>query len=90
MEAVVRLDGAVAIALEKLVDFGYFRTKSEALRAGLLRLANDYDLLSDRHELEDELAIKKMQRIDSDIRSGKIKLMSKEQALKKYKRELGL
>jgi Arc/MetJ-type ribon-helix-helix transcriptional regulator len=41
----VRLGGAAAEVLNELVARGYFNTKSEALRAGILRLAESYGLI---------------------------------------------
>jgi len=37
---------------------------------------------------EDALAVQKMRRIDADIASGKIKVLTEKQALGKYTREL--
>lgn len=42
MDFVVRLDGAVEAALEKLVAHGFFKTRSEAVRAGIMALAKEY------------------------------------------------
>ena len=41
----VRLSGAVAEMLKELVKRGYFSTKAEAVRAGILRLGHDYGLV---------------------------------------------
>jgi Arc/MetJ-type ribon-helix-helix transcriptional regulator len=41
----VRLSGVVAEMLNELVRRGYFSTKSEAIRAGILRLAEAYGLI---------------------------------------------
>ncbi len=41
----VRLSGTSAEILKELVARGYFNTKSEALRAGILRLGETYGLL---------------------------------------------
>jgi len=40
----VRLSGAVADVLNELVRRGYFATKSEAIRAGILRLGENFGL----------------------------------------------
>ncbi len=40
----VRLGGAVADVLNELVKRGYFATKSEAIRAGILRLGENFGL----------------------------------------------
>lgn len=41
----VRLPGAVAEMLNELVSRGFFSTKAEAVRAGILRLGQDYGLV---------------------------------------------
>ena len=40
----VRLSGATANVLNELVRRGYFATKSEAIRAGILRLGENFGL----------------------------------------------
>jgi len=40
----VRLSGAVADVLNELVRRGYFATKSEAIRVGVLRLGENFGL----------------------------------------------
>ncbi len=42
MDFVVRLDGAVQAALERLIAHGFFKTRSEAVRAGIMHLAKEY------------------------------------------------
>ncbi len=41
----VRLSGAVAEMLQELVKRGFFSTKAEAIRAGIVRLGQDYGLM---------------------------------------------
>jgi len=90
VEAVVRLDGAVADVLERLVSFGYFKTRSEAIRIGILELGKEFQVLRNPQELEDELAARKAQQIDAQIRAGKVKLLSEKEALAKYRKELNM
>ena len=40
----VRLSGATAVVLNELVKRGYFATKSEAIRVGILRLGENFGL----------------------------------------------
>jgi len=40
----VRLSGATADTLNELIRRGYFSTKSEAIRAGILRLGEEFGL----------------------------------------------
>ena len=41
----VRVRGATARMLEELVEKGYYSTKAEALRAGILHLAEEYGMI---------------------------------------------
>jgi Arc/MetJ-type ribon-helix-helix transcriptional regulator len=53
----VRLNGTPAEILKELVERGYFNTKSEALRAGILRLGETYGLLKPASDYWRELGI---------------------------------
>ncbi|HIH19881.1 TPA: hypothetical protein HA244_01295 [Candidatus Micrarchaeota archaeon] len=86
MEAVVRFDGAVAATLEKLVELGYFKTKSEAIRAGVLELGKEYNLLKTPQELEAELVIRKVEQIDREIDEGKRKTYPLDEVLRESRR----
>jgi len=52
---VVRLNGTTAEILNELVQRGYFNTKSEALRARILRLGESYGLLKPESDYLREL-----------------------------------
>ncbi len=41
----LRLSGATVEILDELVERGYYGTKSEALRAGIIKLAESYGLI---------------------------------------------
>ncbi len=82
LEAVVRLDGAVGMILDKLVDLGYFRTRSEAIRAGVLELGKEFEVLHDARELEAELVVRKVEAIDKEIEEGKRKVYPLDEVLK--------
>ena len=63
----IELKGYVAEVIEKMVDDGYAKTKTEAIRLALF----EFDQI---HKLtEDELYEKATQKMLSDIRSGKEK-----------------
>jgi len=51
----VRLSGATAEILNELVKRGYFSTKSEAIRAGILRLGEAFMLVKTPSEYWKEL-----------------------------------
>lgn len=52
----VRLSGATANVLNELVRRGYFATKSEAIRAGILRLGENFGLFKPAMHYWRELA----------------------------------
>jgi len=60
----IRLSGTTAELLNELVGRGYFSTKSEALRAGILKLSEAYGLIRAANDYWKELG-------DSIRRSGK-------------------
>src|SRR3989344_1245319 len=78
--------GAVAATLEKLVELGYFKTKSEAIRAGVLELGKEYNLLKTPQELEAELVIRKVEQIDREIDEGKRKTYPLDEVLRESRR----
>lgn len=83
METVVKFEGVPEYILDRLVKMGYFRTKTEALRAGVLGLGKEYGILGNLQEVEDELAARKAQEESSRIKAGKEKTYSLDEVLKK-------
>jgi len=83
-DILIHLDGSVEATLKRLVEAGFFKTKAEAVRAGILELGKEYHVVKSREELLDELAVAKMQRIDEEIKSGKRKTISEAEVRKKY------
>ena len=77
---VVRMEGVVADVLEKLVKKGYYKTKSEAVRAGILQLGKDYSLIGN----EDYLVSQKLARLERLADQGKLKFTPIEEIAKKY------
>ncbi|MDO8627566.1 MAG: hypothetical protein Q7K42_03810, partial [Candidatus Diapherotrites archaeon] len=62
-ETLVRLEGVQDIILEKLLAVGIFKTRSEIFRAGILGLGKEYKMFENMQQLEDDLVVKKMQKI---------------------------
>ena len=83
METVVRLEGVVELILERLVELGYFKTRSEAIRAGVMGLGKEYRLM-DPQKIEDELAVRKIQSMMAKSAKEKTKFVPFEAALKEY------
>jgi Arc/MetJ-type ribon-helix-helix transcriptional regulator len=49
-KVLVKLTGVPANVLSKLVEKGYYTTKSEALRAGIVRLGEEFGIVSPTEE----------------------------------------
>jgi len=69
METMVRFSGIVEEILAELVEAGYFKTRAEALRAGILELGKEYHVLE---ELRADLSYAR--EFDKRIASGEIEL----------------
>lgn len=83
METLVRLDGAVELIVRRLLDLGYFKTRSEVIRAGVLGLGKEFQLVTPK-QLEDELVVRKMQKMRQELKSGKVKAIPLDDVLKEF------
>ncbi|MCX6802489.1 MAG: hypothetical protein NT067_05270 [Candidatus Diapherotrites archaeon] len=83
-EVLVRFEGAQEVILDRLTKLGVFKTKSEAIRAGLLELGKEYKVFENAKDLEDELAVRKMAKISIEIKEGKRKVFTEAEVKKKY------
>ena len=82
VETVVKFGGVTEYVLERLVDMGYFQTKTEALRAGVLELGKEYHLLENPQDIEDALVVEKMKKVSKQIKDGKMKTYTHDEVLK--------
>ncbi len=86
MHATIKFEGLVEKILEEAVKEGLAKTKSEALRLGVIELNNRYHLLESLQErIEEEEDIDYIRSERKKLKSGKIKLHSEkelEEALK--------
>ena len=83
-ETLVRLEPAQEVISEKLRKAGVYKTRSEVIRAGVIELGIKHKLFRNFKELEDELAFRKAKQISDEIDTGKRKVYTKEQVMKKY------
>ncbi|MFH1106406.1 MAG: hypothetical protein V1787_00770 [Candidatus Micrarchaeota archaeon] len=79
MEMVVRMEGMVENVLNRLVEKGYFKTKSEAVRAGILELGKEYALVGS----EKYLVSRKIARLERLADQGKLKFTPLEEVARK-------
>jgi len=80
MEFVVRLDGMVEKVLNTLVKQGYYKTKTEAVRAGILWMGRDYNLIPDPERTRVSKRIKQM---EAEVAAGKKRMIPIEQVARK-------
>ena len=83
-ETLVRFEGAQELIMDKLVEAGIYKTRSEAIRAGIIELGKEYEVFKSIQDLEDALAVRKMKKIDEEIKQGKRKVFSEKEVKKKY------
>jgi Arc/MetJ-type ribon-helix-helix transcriptional regulator len=74
METVVRFEGVIENVLDELVKAGYFKTKSEAIRAGILELGKEYNILDDLRQ-----DLKYAKEIDAKLKSKELELGSEKE-----------
>ncbi len=83
-ETLVRLEGSQELIIDRLTKSGLYKTRSEVIRAGVLELARRHKIFDKLQDLEDELAVKKMQKISAKIKQGKLKVLSEQDVKRKY------
>lgn len=83
-DVLIRMQPAQELVLDKLTRTGIFKTRSEAIRAGIMGLSKEYNLFKSAQEIEDELVVKKMLKIQAEERQGKRKVFTEEEVKKKY------
>ena len=80
----VGLQGPQELILEKVVQLGIYKTKSEAIRSAVNEMGKEHKLFKDAQALEDELVARKMMQIDNEIKQGKRKVLSEKEVKKQY------
>jgi len=76
MYTTIKFEGIMNKILEQAVSAGLAKTKSEALRLGVLELNNKYSLLENIEEQKDVEYIKEARK---KIKSGELKLYGQKQ-----------
>lgn len=87
MEMLLKMQGAPEDVIQVLVAKGYFKTKTEAVRAGVMGLGEKYGL-GDPKALELAKVALKMETEHAEMKAGGKKYLSEKQALGKYKKLL--
>ncbi|MBI5224278.1 hypothetical protein HY989_00230 [Candidatus Micrarchaeota archaeon] len=82
MRTTLEFRGLPEIILEKAVDLGLARSKTDALRMGIFSLNKEYSLIKD---VEMEMASRKLQQEEKHMKRTPEKYLSEKKALSKYR-----
>ena len=80
----IKLEGFPEEILKRMVELGIASNKTEAIRLALMDYNEHHRVRKVAQYVEDELALRKMQQIDKEIKEGKRKVLSEKEVLKKY------
>ena len=81
MRTTLAFGGATEVILEKAVELGLAKSKTDALRISALCLNREYKLVKD---FEMELVARKLAKEAAEMKKKGIKYLTEEQALAKY------
>ena len=82
MRTTLEFGGTPELILEKAVELGLARSKTDALRMGVFALNREFKLVKD---IEMELVEKKLIEEEREVKSKGLKYISKEKALAEYR-----
>jgi len=82
MRTTLHFEGMPELILQKAVDLGIARSKTDALRMGIFALNKEFNLVKDA---EAELAARKLAEEEMEMRRTKTKYLPEERALSKYR-----
>ena len=82
MRTTLAFDGVTEIILGKAVEVGLARSRTEALRMGIFALNREYSLVKD---IVSELAAKKMQEEENQMKAAGEEYIPEKEALRKYR-----
>ncbi len=82
MRTTLEFEGFPELILERAVQLGLARSKTDALRMGIFSLNKEYCLVKD---IEEEMAEKKLEEEEQEMKLSGKKYLSEKQALSKYR-----
>lgn len=77
----LKIEGFPEEILAEMVGKKIASNRTEAIRLALLHYNEHFGIKSMKQYLEDEMAVKKMQKIDAEIASGKRRVLTAKDAL---------
>ncbi len=85
MDTLVNINGVPETVLNLLMERGYFKTKAEVIRAGIIELGNKYGMdLKTPEDLEMMLVALRIKKEEKEMKKKGKKVLSLEQVKKKY------
>jgi len=88
MDTLVNINGVPETVLNLLMERGYFKTKAEVIRAGIIELGNKYGMdLKTPEDLEMMLVALRIKKEENEMKKKGKKVLSLTQVKKKYKLE---
>ena len=85
METLIKMEGIPENVLNLLIDKGYFKTKTETIRAGILALGEKYGILSNPEELELGLVALRIKKEEAHLKAKGRKFLTESEVKKKYR-----
>ncbi len=82
MRTTLEFVGLPEVILQKAVDFGIARSKTDALRMGIFSLNKEFRLVKNP---EVELVERKLEEEEKEMKKNKVKYLSDKEALSKYR-----
>ncbi len=82
MRTTLAFGGTIEVILEKAVELGLARSKTDALRLGALALNREYKLVKD---IEMELVARKLKKEEAEAKRKGVRFLTEEEALSKYR-----
>lgn len=84
MQTLLKLSGVPETVLKRLVAKGYFKTKTEAVRAGILGLGKEFNLIPDPKEEELELVALKIAKEKAEMKAKGLDYLTEAEVKRKY------
>jgi len=84
METLIKMEGMPEKVLIALLHKGYFKTKTEAMRAGILALGEKHKVLEEIREQELETVAQKLLKEEKNMRKKGLKFITNDEVKKKY------
>ncbi|HLC48043.1 MAG TPA: hypothetical protein VJI13_03120 [Candidatus Norongarragalinales archaeon] len=82
MRTTLSFEGLPELILEKAVELGLARSKTDALRMGIFSLNKEYHLVKD---IEDAMVARKLEEEEEEMKASGKKYLSEKEALSKYR-----